>query len=123
MIRSLHTLHSHDNPLGGAVHAGQNVCKYLVETSQFVEVFATHGAQEELDYPEGAYQKVPCNFVRRKGSDKVLQRRCSSGLIVCPIATFRLGRDSCGILFRYNPSRSSLPAILEALFIASTWIT
>ncbi len=65
-MRILHTIHSLDNKLGGAVHAGLNVCKHLVAAGQPAEVFATRGPQDELIYLKGAYQKVPCHFVRRK---------------------------------------------------------
>ncbi len=63
---SLHTLHSLDNRLGGAVHAGLNVCKHLVESGQAVLVVATRGPQDDLEYLRSSYHAVPCQFMRRR---------------------------------------------------------
>jgi glycosyltransferase involved in cell wall biosynthesis len=66
LLRSLHTIHSLDNRLGGAVHAGLNVCKHLVHAGEPVEVFATQGPQDDLGYLQTVYRDVPCHLVPRR---------------------------------------------------------
>jgi len=58
-IRVLHAVHSLDNRLGGAVHAGLNVCRSLVEAGIDVQVVATRGRNDDLEYLRAAYANVP----------------------------------------------------------------
>jgi len=54
-----------DNRLGGAVHAGLNVCKHLAQAGQAVEVFATWGSLDDIDYLRSGYREVPYHLVPR----------------------------------------------------------
>ena len=64
-VRALHTIHSLDNRLGGAVHAGLNVCRSLVEAGCAVQVLATHGRSDELGYLADTYSAVRWSTVPR----------------------------------------------------------
>lgn len=64
-LRILHTLHSLDNRLGGAVHACLNVCQGLQEAGGAVEVVATQAPADDLAYLKTTYGQVPWSTIPR----------------------------------------------------------
>jgi glycosyltransferase involved in cell wall biosynthesis len=63
--RSLHTIQSLNNKLGGATHAGLNICRYLDAEGHPVEVLSTIDDGDEIDYLNYSYGHVKRNFVPR----------------------------------------------------------
>lgn len=57
-VRTLHTIFSLHNKLGGAVHAALGVCQHLAEAGQPVEIAATIGPGDDLEYLGHAYPDV-----------------------------------------------------------------
>ena len=57
-MRTLHTIQSLNNRLGGATHAGLNICRYLAEAGQTVEVISTQGAEDDLEYLDEVFPNV-----------------------------------------------------------------
>lgn len=64
-VPSLHCLYSYDNRLGGSVHAGLNVCQYLRQAGQPVEVVAPYSANDDVAYLSTTYAGLTCHRVRR----------------------------------------------------------
>ncbi|MEY3775458.1 MAG: hypothetical protein RLZZ129_2238 [Verrucomicrobiota bacterium] len=64
-ISSLHCLPSYDNRLGGSVHAGLNVCKYLAQAGQPVQAVAPYAEGDDVAYLSRNYGEVSCQRVAR----------------------------------------------------------
>ena len=64
-IASLHCLPSFDNTLGGSVHAGLNVCKYLSQAGQPVQAVAPYRDTDDTAYLDQNYPEVPCQRIKR----------------------------------------------------------
>jgi glycosyltransferase involved in cell wall biosynthesis len=64
-LRTLHTIQSLNNRLGGATHAGLNICRYLDEAGQTVEVVSTQGAGDELEYLDEVFPNVTKTLLPR----------------------------------------------------------
>jgi glycosyltransferase involved in cell wall biosynthesis len=64
-VASLHCLFSYDNKLGGSVHAALNVCKYLAEGGQPVEVVAPYAEGDDIAYLGTSYPQLTCHRVAR----------------------------------------------------------
>ncbi len=62
----LHVAPSLDNAMGGSVHAALQVCKMLIDGGQEVEVAATVGPQDQLDYLTSSFPDVPYRLFRRR---------------------------------------------------------
>jgi glycosyltransferase involved in cell wall biosynthesis len=57
-MRTLHTVASLDNRMGGSVHAALNVCKYLVESGTGAEIAATWSPEDDLNYLDQHYSQL-----------------------------------------------------------------
>lgn len=64
-ISSLHCLFSYDNKLGGSVHAALNVCKYLAQAGQPVEMVASYYPGDDIGYLKTHYPDVKCHQAAR----------------------------------------------------------
>ena len=64
-LRTLHTVFSLHNKLGGAVHATVGICQYLAQAGQPAAVAATIGPGDELDYLQQTYPAVRTHTFER----------------------------------------------------------
>jgi glycosyltransferase involved in cell wall biosynthesis len=78
VIPTLHCLFSFDNKLGGSIHAALNVCKYLEQGGQPVEVAATYASSDDTAYLSENYPELLC----RKFKRSFPKRYCNSSELV-----------------------------------------
>lgn len=65
-FRTLQTIQSLNNKLGGATHAGLNICRYLSAAHHPVEVLSTFDQDDEVGYLESTYGEFKKNLVPRR---------------------------------------------------------